>query len=137
MALRVALRAGGRRSCAEGCGRFDCAGGVPAGSRVRPQDVGMGNLLSRRSRANPNSGTRAELLSSPSGRGANKEPLHTTETVKNDLNLQKQSLRVVPDPSRPGFFLVSFVFDANIPCTVGVFCLARAVNSGASGGELR
>lgn len=93
----------------------------------------MGNLLSRRNRGNQN----AYLLSHANGREANKEPLHTTETVKNDLNLRKKSLRAVPDPSRPGFYHISFVFDANIPCTVGVFFLAREIDSEANGGELR
>jgi len=51
--------------------------------------------------------------------------------------LRKKTLRAVPDPSRPGFYLISFVFDANVPCTVGVFFLARALASGATGdGEL-
>lgn len=97
----------------------------------------MGNLLSRRTRDNRTAGTRTELLSGSSNRGSKTEPLHTTETVKNDLNLRKKTLRAVPDPSRPGFYLISFVFDANIPCTVGVFFLARELDSGAHGGEQR
>jgi hypothetical protein len=98
---------------------------------------GMGNLMSRRTRDNRAAGTRSELLGGASGRGSGAEPLHTTQTVKNDLNLRKKTLRAVPDPSRPGFYLISFVFDANVPCTVGVFFLARALASGATGdGEL-
>jgi|EP01043_Picozoa_sp_COSAG02_P060138 hypothetical protein len=97
----------------------------------------MGNLMSRRTRGNRAAGARSELLGGASGRGSKTEPLNTTETVNNDLNLRKKTLRAVPDPSRPGHYLINFVFDANIPCTVGVFFLSREVDSGASDGELR
>jgi hypothetical protein len=98
----------------------------------------MGNLMSRRSRGGRGAGTRTELLGEGTGgRGSQAEPLHTTETVRNDLNLRKKTLRAVPDPNRPGFFLISFVFDANVPCTVGVFFLARELEGSAADGELR
>jgi len=97
----------------------------------------MGNLMSRRTRGDRAVGTRTELLGGASGHGSKTEPLHTTETVKNDLNLRKNTLRAVPDPSRPGHYLINFVFDANVPCTVGVFFVAREVDGGAHDGELR
>jgi E3 ubiquitin-protein ligase MGRN1 len=49
----------------------------------------------------------------------------TTQTIRNDLNLYKPSLRVHPDPSDPGRYYVSFTFDATVPATATVFFLAR------------
>ena len=117
------------------CGPLDRA--VRATGQLASPSLGMGNLLSRRTQGNRAAGTRAELLRGASSHSSNTEALHTTETVKNDLNLRKNTLRAVPDPTRPGFYLISFVFDANIPCTVGVFFLARELSSRSSGAELR
>lgn len=36
-------------------------------------------------------------------------------TIKNDVNLNKDTLRFEPDESNPGKFLLSFTFDANVP----------------------
>jgi hypothetical protein len=35
-------------------------------------------------------------------------------TIRNDVNLKKESLRLEPDPDNPGRFLVSFTFDATV-----------------------
>lgn len=36
-------------------------------------------------------------------------------TIRNDVNLKKESLKLVSDLHHPGFFLVSFTFDATVP----------------------
>lgn len=36
-------------------------------------------------------------------------------TIRNDVNLKKESLRIEPDEENPGRFLVSFTFDATVP----------------------
>lgn len=36
-------------------------------------------------------------------------------TIRNDVNLKKESLRVEKDEENPGRFLVSFTFDATVP----------------------
>lgn len=35
-------------------------------------------------------------------------------TIRNDVNLKKESLRVEPDEENPGWFLLSFTFDATV-----------------------
>lgn len=35
-------------------------------------------------------------------------------TIKNDVNLKKETLKVVPDEENPGKFLVTFTFDATV-----------------------
>lgn len=36
-------------------------------------------------------------------------------TIRNDVNLKKETLRIEPDEENPGRFLVSFTFDATVP----------------------
>ncbi|GAU20284.1 hypothetical protein TSUD_337650 [Trifolium subterraneum] len=35
-------------------------------------------------------------------------------TIRNDVNIKKETLSVSPDEQNPGFFLVSFTFDATV-----------------------
>lgn len=35
-------------------------------------------------------------------------------TIRNDVNLKKESLRLEPDEENPGSYLVTFTFDATI-----------------------
>lgn len=35
-------------------------------------------------------------------------------TIRNDVNLKKETLKVVPDEENPGKFLVTFTFDATV-----------------------
>lgn len=35
-------------------------------------------------------------------------------TIRNDVNLKKESLRLEPDEENPGRFLVAFTFDATV-----------------------
>ena len=37
-------------------------------------------------------------------------------TIRNDVNLKKETLRIEPDEENPGRSLVSFTFDATVPC---------------------
>ena len=85
----------------------------------------MGALLSRRGRQPREPGAAGAGGSAGAAAAGGPQPLNTTQTVHNDLNLRKASLRAEPDPTRPGFYLISFTFDANVPCTVAVFFLAR------------
>jgi len=36
-------------------------------------------------------------------------------TIRNDINLKKETLRLEPDEQNPGKFLLSFTFDASVP----------------------
>ncbi|KAJ0084899.1 hypothetical protein Patl1_30710 [Pistacia atlantica] len=46
-------------------------------------------------------------------------------TIRNDVNVKKESLRVEPDHESPGKFLVSFTFDATAPGSISVMFLAK------------
>ncbi|KAG2325061.1 hypothetical protein Bca52824_007789 [Brassica carinata] len=46
-------------------------------------------------------------------------------TIKNDVNLNKDTLRFEPDESNPGKFLLSFTFDANVPGSITVMFFAK------------
>ena len=35
-------------------------------------------------------------------------------TIRNDVNLKKESLRIEPDEENPGSYLVTFTFDATV-----------------------
>lgn len=35
-------------------------------------------------------------------------------TIRNDVNLKKESLRLEPDEENPGSYLVTFTFDATV-----------------------
>nr|VDD61850.1 unnamed protein product [Brassica oleracea] len=45
-------------------------------------------------------------------------------TIKNDVNLNKDTLRFEPDESNPGKFLLSFAFDANVSGSITVMFFA-------------
>lgn len=46
-------------------------------------------------------------------------------TIKNNVNLKKETLSVVPDPLHPGKFLVSFTYDANSAGSITVLFFAK------------
>lgn len=46
-------------------------------------------------------------------------------TIRNDVNVKKESLRVEPDHENPGKFLVSFTFDATAPGRYIFICRLR------------
>ncbi|KAJ6828749.1 putative E3 ubiquitin-protein ligase LOG2 [Iris pallida] len=46
-------------------------------------------------------------------------------TIKNDVNLQKETLRVEPDHDNPGCFLVAFTFDATVPVSITVLFFGK------------
>ncbi|EOA30784.1 hypothetical protein CARUB_v10013928mg [Capsella rubella] len=46
-------------------------------------------------------------------------------TIRNDVNLKKESLRLEPDPDHPGRFLVSFTFDATVSGRISVIFFAK------------
>ncbi|ESQ45145.1 hypothetical protein EUTSA_v10010573mg [Eutrema salsugineum] len=48
-----------------------------------------------------------------------------TVTVRNDINLNKETLRFEPDEQNPGKFLLSFTFDANVSASITVMFFAR------------
>ncbi|PON41407.1 ABA insensitive ring protein [Parasponia andersonii] len=46
-------------------------------------------------------------------------------TIRNDVNVKKESLRVEPDEENPGRFLVAFTFDATAPGSITVMFFAK------------
>ncbi|KAK1392657.1 RING-type E3 ubiquitin transferase [Heracleum sosnowskyi] len=46
-------------------------------------------------------------------------------TIRNDVNLKKETLKVVPDEDNPGGFLVTFTFDATVSGSVTVIFFAK------------
>ncbi|XP_061345775.1 probable E3 ubiquitin-protein ligase LOG2 [Gastrolobium bilobum] len=48
-------------------------------------------------------------------------------TIRNDVNIKKETLRVEPDEENPGHFLVSFTFDAMVSGSITIFFFAKEV----------
>lgn len=46
-------------------------------------------------------------------------------TIRNVVNLKKETLRIEPDEQNPGQFLVSFTFDATVPGSITVIFFAK------------
>lgn len=46
-------------------------------------------------------------------------------TIRNDVNLKKETLRIEPDVENPGKFLVSFTFDATVAGSITVIFFAK------------
>ncbi|KAL5565657.1 hypothetical protein UlMin_028821 [Ulmus minor] len=46
-------------------------------------------------------------------------------TIRNDVNVKKETLRVEPDEENPGKFLVAFTFDATAPGSITVMFFAK------------
>ncbi|KAI5425909.1 probable E3 ubiquitin-protein ligase LOG2 [Lathyrus oleraceus] len=46
-------------------------------------------------------------------------------TIRNDVNIKKDSLAISPDEENAGFFLVSFTFDATISGSITIFFFAK------------
>lgn len=46
-------------------------------------------------------------------------------TIRNDVNLKKETLRVEPDEENPGRFLVSFTFDATVTGRITIIFFAK------------
>ncbi|KAH7513217.1 probable E3 ubiquitin-protein ligase LOG2 [Ziziphus jujuba] len=46
-------------------------------------------------------------------------------TIRNDVNLKKETLRIEPDEENPGSFLVAFTFDATVPGSVTLIFFAK------------
>ncbi|KAJ3676307.1 hypothetical protein LUZ60_003719 [Juncus effusus] len=49
----------------------------------------------------------------------------STKTVKNDVNLHKQTIQLVPDEQNPDQHLVSFVFDASVDGSMTIYYFAK------------
>ncbi|URD77928.1 zinc finger, C3HC4 type, domain containing protein, partial [Musa troglodytarum] len=50
---------------------------------------------------------------------------HKAVTIRNDVNIRKETLRVEPDEQNPGRFLVAFTFDATVAGSITVFFFAK------------
>lgn len=48
-----------------------------------------------------------------------------TETIRNDVNLKKQTLRLIKSPEEPSKYRLDFMFDAAAECTVSIWYLAE------------
>ncbi|KAK4353310.1 hypothetical protein RND71_028828 [Anisodus tanguticus] len=46
-------------------------------------------------------------------------------TIRNDVNLKKETLRIEPDEANPGKYLVAFTFDATVPGSMTVIFFAK------------
>ncbi|KAG9445560.1 hypothetical protein H6P81_011688 [Aristolochia fimbriata] len=46
-------------------------------------------------------------------------------TIRNDVNLKKETLRVEPDEDNPGYYLVAFTFDATVAGCITVIFFAK------------
>lgn len=46
-------------------------------------------------------------------------------TIKNDVNIRKESLRLEPDEANPGHFLLSFSFDATLSGSITIYFFAK------------
>ena len=137
----------GRRDSAAGRGptapvqqqrRQVAAGGYPGASTVAQFNVNDGNT-----QAIPNigqmqniflEGMRPELahLNNPQRQSAPQAQLQRTFTIRNDVNLKKNSLRLVADEEHPERYHLEFVFDAATECGVTVHYAATEIS-----GELR
>ena len=51
--------------------------------------------------------------------------LQLTETIRNDVNLKKQTLRLVKVPDESDKYCLEFIFDAATECTVSIWYLAE------------
>ncbi|KAI3706651.1 hypothetical protein L6452_24535 [Arctium lappa] len=46
-------------------------------------------------------------------------------TIRNDVNLKKETLKIEADEQNPGKFLVSFTFDATVACSITLYFFAK------------
>ncbi|XP_071701519.1 probable E3 ubiquitin-protein ligase LUL2 [Rutidosis leptorrhynchoides] len=46
-------------------------------------------------------------------------------TIRNDVNLKKETLKIEADDENPGKFLVSFTFDATVACSITLYFFAK------------
>ena len=46
-------------------------------------------------------------------------------TIRNDVNIKKDTLAISPDEENPGFFLISFTFDATVSGSIKIFFFAK------------
>lgn len=46
-------------------------------------------------------------------------------TIRNDVNLKKETLRIEPDEDNPGRYLVAFTFDATVPGSITIIFFAK------------
>ncbi|KAL4591994.1 hypothetical protein LXL04_004971 [Taraxacum kok-saghyz] len=46
-------------------------------------------------------------------------------TIRNDVNLKKETLKIEADEENPGKFLVSFTFDSTVPCSITLYFFAE------------
>ena len=54
--------------------------------------------------------------------------LQRTQTIRNDVNLKKNTLKLVRDPQSPSKYHLEFTFDAAAPCNISVFFVASERN---------
>ena len=58
--------------------------------------------------------------------------LQLTETIHNDVNLKKQTLRVIRSPEEPNKYRLDFIFDAATDCTVSIWYLADEITDNSN-----
>ena len=118
--------------------RVAAGGGYPGASTVAQFDVNSGN-----SQAIPNigqmqniflEGTRPDLarLNNPQRQAAPQAQLQRTFTIRNDVNLKKNSLRLVADEEHSERYHLEFVFDAAAECGITVHYAATEISGAPS-----
>jgi len=61
---------------------------------------------------------------SPLPQPMSQAPLQKTQTIRNDVNLKKNSIKLVPDEAQAHFYHLEFAFDASTDCSISVFYAA-------------
>lgn len=55
--------------------------------------------------------------------------MQKTYTIKNDVNLKKNSLKLVADPASPSSYILEFDFDASTDCKITVYFAATELEN--------
>jgi len=124
--------------------------GIPAqGSRVYPGAGAQVGGLVLSQNANQEGGPRLPLghvqnyfegmrpdlaylnLTRPS---AANPPMQRTRTIRNDVNLKKTTLKLVPDASNSAHYHIEFVLDATLDCNVSIHYMAQELPPPSGGG---
>jgi len=62
-------------------------------------------------------------------------PISKTITIRNDVNLKKNTLKLTRDAARPKIFQLEFVFDASLDCCISVY-YAALINPATEDGRV-
>ena len=92
-------------------------GGYPGQNMIRPAQVSQFYLEGMRPEMGHGNPWATRTIAQPVA-------LQRTQTIRNDVNLKKNTLRLVRDASAPSRYHLEFTFDAAAPCNVSVYYAA-------------